>query len=231
MCRDCKGARLFFSLYILITVYAQYEQSSPTISDERACVLGKTEFCTKYRNLISELRINPDQSNFYFDLGNALRTFGDWPRTAEAYKLAVETADRSGDIKMVRNALVLLGRTYIELGLWDDAILQFDRVVNMQRNVILPEALYRLLYLKHFACNFTSRNSLLNDAKETVSWELSSGTSKMTPSQALMLLDSPLLYGLSRMFAQAHLSATEQAEPSLSASSHSSSAATHSSTA
>lgn len=98
----------------------------------------------------------------------------------------------------------------IEEGDWDGAIRAFERT-----HAAFPEsseALYRLLYLQHFACNFTNREYLLHAAREMLSIEISAtggsihasawripsavpGTdwwttgSTMTPSQALMLLD------------------------------------------
>jgi hypothetical protein len=192
-----------------LSFQAELKHSNDTSTFIQSCGIGKYDDCAQY--LISESKLDPNKNEFYFDLGNALRSSGNWQETAKAYQLALDVADRSGSLNTLRQVLVLLGRTYIELGLWEEAILQFDRAVNMQRNVILPEALYRLLFLQHFACNFTSRSSLLHDAKDTVLWELSSGTSKMTPSQALMMLEGPLLYGLSQMFSRSHyLAASEQ---------------------
>ena len=201
----CHWPFLLFHTDIILTIMGDTLNDNASSVDLSSCGKGINPECVEH--LSSVLKIDPNQGLLYFQLGNELRALGKWEATASAYEFSAHNAERSGDIPLLRTALLWLGKTYIELGMWGDAIVQFDRLVSMQRNVILPEALYRLLYLQHFACNFTERATLLREAKETVSWELSFGTSKMTPSQALMLMDGPLLHQLAIMFAKAHIEA------------------------
>jgi tetratricopeptide (TPR) repeat protein len=185
---------------------AQYDESAITNANTKGfelCRVGRiTECVEQYSN---SLKIYSNQSTVYFHLGAALRSLNRLQESVSAYETSVQLAESAGDTKVIKIARFQIGMAKIDLGQWDAAIAEFDRILSIDRKAIFPEALYRMTYLQHFACNFTRRENLLRDVKETVSWELSAGTSSMTPSQALMLLDSPQLYHLSRMYADGHL--------------------------
>eukprot|EP00291_Cryptomonas_curvata_P016117 CAMPEP_0172153170 /NCGR_PEP_ID=MMETSP1050-20130122/1276_1 /TAXON_ID=233186 /ORGANISM="Cryptomonas curvata, Strain CCAP979/52" /LENGTH=353 /DNA_ID=CAMNT_0012821637 /DNA_START=95 /DNA_END=1153 /DNA_ORIENTATION=+ len=196
-----------------MVIVAQYDEAiiaNANMKGFELCRIGRTAECVEQYSI--SLKLYSNQSTVYFHLGSALRSLNQLHESVSAYESSVQLAETSGDSKVMINARFQLGMTKIDQGQWDAAIVEFDRILAMDRNVILPEALYRLTYLQHFACNFTRREKLLRDVKETVSWELSAGTSKMTPSQALMLLDSPHLYDLSRMYSDGHLLAARQLE-------------------
>ena len=142
------------------------------------CKTGATDKCVA--QLQAALALHPDQSHLYYHLGQAFRNLveGDENRLAAAeaaYRSAIRIAERTSDTAIIRNARLFLGRTYIDLSQWSDAIREFDAIMALNPDVILPEALYRLLYLQHFACNFTKRPLLLRSARETLAWELESG--------------------------------------------------------
>ncbi|KAJ1474575.1 hypothetical protein T484DRAFT_1831871 [Baffinella frigidus] len=65
-----------------------------------------------------------------------------------------------------REAGVLEGKMHIEDNHWDEAIWAFERTYASHPDS--SEALFRLLYLQHFSCNFTNRGSLLADARTRV---------------------------------------------------------------
>jgi hypothetical protein len=104
------------------------------------------------------------------------------------------------------DAGVHFGRALIELDRWDEAIDAFEATyMTFPAN---SEALFRHLYLQHFACNFTRRTELLQEVRERMLWEVDTrGTSMMTPSQALMMLEGHELRMIAQAYAAGHLAA------------------------
>ena len=158
----------------------------------------------------------PDQALAFLTLGHTYRTMRQWDAAVAAFDAARRcTRARAGAVDAAppwaaEDAGLHLGRALIELDRWDDAIIAFEATFTTFPHA--SEALYRHLYLQHFACNFTRRGELLGLVRERVPWEVQvRGGSAMTPSQALMMLNGEELRTLSQSFAAGHLAASNLA--------------------
>ena len=147
----------------------------------------------------------PDQALGHLTLGHTYRTLRAWNEAVSAFSTVIRcTRARAGSPEGApdwakEDAGIHLGRALIELDRWDEAILAFEATLTaFPANT---EALFRHLYLQHFACNFTrragahmcpynpiyvltcpcmslrnlicQRAELLQQARERVEWEVS----------------------------------------------------------
>ena len=178
------------------------------------CLKGERGRCIEL--LQKSLAIDGNQALASFNLGHALRGEGRWHEAAEAYlaclvstrALAGSAEPAPADIQ--RDAGVWRGRIMIEDDKWDEAIEAFDHVVTTHGDS--PEALYRLLYLQHFAVNFTGRAVLMAKMKETLRAEIeSTGGTRMTPSQSLMLIQGEDIKSVSQVYSAGHVVSARKA--------------------
>jgi len=153
-----------------------------------------------------------DQALAFLTLGHTYRTLRSWNEAVRAFHQVRQcTRARAGSPDEApawakEDAGMQLGRALIELDRWDEAIEAFEATFSAYPHS--SEALFRHLYLQHFACNFTRRSELLQSARERVPWEVQTrGGSYMTPSQALMMLEGPELRILAQAFAAGHIAA------------------------
>jgi tetratricopeptide (TPR) repeat protein len=207
---------------------AGYQTSDPDVDAElraarlydeavKRCGAGTREALNDCnRLLLQSVALVTNQALALLTLGHTYRTMQSWEDAIGAFR-RVLTCTRSqagaqdeAPAWVMEDARMHLGRALIELDRWDEAIQAFEAAFTAFPHA--SEALFRHLYLQHFACNFTRRAELLDTARERVRWEvLTHGGSRMTPSQALMMLDSAELQILAQSFAAGHLAAASTA--------------------
>lgn len=175
------------------------------------CGAGSLEALNECNALLTRsVALVPDQALAHLTLGHTYRTLQIWDRAVQAFwQVGRCTRARAGVVDgapqwAMQDAGMHLGRAYIELDQWDDAIIAFENTFTAFPGA--SEALFRHLYLQHFACNFTGRAELLHRVRERVNWEVQTmGGSHMTPSQALMMLDGEELLTIAKSYAAGHL--------------------------
>jgi tetratricopeptide (TPR) repeat protein len=166
--------------------------------------------------LLQSIQLVPNQALASLTLGHTYRTLGSWGDAVHAFSNVRHcTRARAGSPEVApawakEDAGVHFGRALIELDRWDEAIDAFEATyMTFPAN---SEALFRHLYLQHFACNFTRRTELLQEVRERMLWEVETrGTSMMTPSQALMMLEGHELRMIAQAYAAGHLAAAAMA--------------------
>ena len=111
--------------------------------------------------LQQSVKLFPDQALGHLTLGHTYRTLRAWNEAVSAFSAVIRcTRARAGSPEGApdwakEDAGTHLGRALIELDRWDEAILAFEATLTaFPANT---EALFRHLYLQHFACNFTRR--------------------------------------------------------------------------
>ena len=193
------------------SVDAEYSAAHMYARAVELCGAGSLDALNECNALLKRsVALVPDQALAHLTLGHTFRTLQLWDRAVEAFgevwrctRARAGVADAAPPWAL-EDAGMHLGRAYIELDRWDSAIAAFERTFTAFPGA--SEALFRHLYLQHFACNFTGRAELLRTVRERVAWEVQTrGGSPMTPSQALMMLDGAELLAIAQSYAAGHL--------------------------
>jgi len=180
------------------------------------CGAGNARALSECNALLQQsVTLVPDQALGFLTLGHTYRTLRSWNEAVGAFSAVARCSRaRAGSAEGApawarEDAGIHLGRALIELDRWDDAIHAFEATFTAFPDN--AEALFRHLYLQHFACNFTRRAELLQRVRERMDWEVQTrGGSHMTPSQALMMLEGPSLRTLAQSYAAGHLAAANK---------------------
>lgn len=175
------------------------------------CGAGSLDALNECQALLGQsVALAPDQALAHLTLGHTHRTLRSWEAAVRSFgQVGGCTRARAGAPDgappwALEDAGMHLGRSLIELDRWDDAIHAFEATFTSFPGA--SEALYRHLYLQHFACNLTRRAELLQTVRERVAFEVHMrGGSQMTPSQALMMLDGEELLLVSQAYAAGHM--------------------------
>jgi tetratricopeptide (TPR) repeat protein len=228
--RRSGGLRWFFTsavLFAIVLLPPAGSQAAVSENEQRAagmydmaverCGAGSLKSLNECNALLKQsVALWPDQALAHLTLGHTYRTLRSWDEAVSAFAKVGECSQaRAGSLEKApswakEDAGMHLGRALIELSRWDEAIHAFEATFTAYSQS--SEALFRHLYLQHFACNFTRRTELLQAARERMVWEVQTrGGSHMTPSQALMMLEGPELRTLAQSYAAGHMAAARTA--------------------
>ena len=111
------------------------------------------------RVLQTSIEQDKDQALAHLMLGQALRSLQRWPEAIDSFlavKRCTRPRSRSGEEvprEVKEQAGIHHGRALMELDRWEEAIAAFEET--WSRHHESSDALFRFLYLQHFACNFT----------------------------------------------------------------------------
>lgn len=155
--------------------------------------------------LLAANALQPNHPLYMMSIGSIHYYRGNSDESIRYYQTAARQGrhgDTAHDLACVR-----LGKLFIEREMWEEAMDALRFGVGIYGH--LPDALYRLVYLMHFSCDFTRRDSLQAAVKASLLAEVKTENfTYMTPSQTLMFLEDAEIALVTMTFAMQNTEVT-----------------------